>query len=272
MEIRRRLDRELLGDLSGRAGVRLFSDEPGSRLAIVRAFEQANMAPDRPVLGLSIGSEATTAGLEVVDVSADGPAARAGIEAGDLLTAVDGTSLQLSPADTGDAVMGGAVARRLTRRLDSASAGDTITLRIASRTGPERTVRVATVRADALVPSGRRVSPLLGTGSAFALAGRAAPLGIRVRSTDSPRDTLGVFVASVVAGSAADRAGIHEGMRVVAVDGRDLRVNPADVGDRSVAVARVSQLERALADVSSGESVVLKVREGRDTREITVTP
>lgn len=270
-QLRRRLNTEMLGDLSGRAAVQLYSNEPGSRMALVRAFEQAAMAPDRAMLGISIGSEASTRGLEVADISADGPAARAGIHTGDMLTAVDGTSLRVAPADSGDDVMGGAVARRLTRRLDSASAGDTITLRVANGAGAERTVRVSTVRADELTPALQRIGSLNQMASVLAMAGRVAPLGVRVRSTDSPRDSLGVFIASVVTGSAADHAGIHEGMRVVAVDGRDLRVNPADVGDRAVTAARVSQLARALADVKAGGSVVLRVRDGRETRDVTVT-
>lgn len=247
--------------LLGRAGM------PGE---MARVFQFALPDPDRAAVGVLLG-DASTRGLEVVEVTAGGPAERAGIRAGDRLTAVNGTSLRVAPADSADAVIVGAVARRLTRQLDRLTAGDTIVLRVAASGGAEREVRVATARSGDLAPAGDAAGAMaaLARGpGAMAMRGGSA-IGLTARTTGTPRDTLGVFVASVVPGGRADRAGIHEGMRIVAVNGADLRVDPADAGDRAVAAARASRLERAIA-AAAGEPLTIRVWDGAQARDVRV--
>ena len=76
-------------------------------------------------LGVSIDSSAATA--KIAAVKAATPAAKAGLKAGDVVTAVDGTSIA-----SGD---------DLTRAIDSRKPGDTITLKY-RRGGSEHTVDV----------------------------------------------------------------------------------------------------------------------------------
>lgn len=261
--------------------LRILGVEPGVRGAIERAFEQVRvLRPDRATMGVLLGP-VTTRGIEVEEVTANGPAARAGIRAGERLTAVDGVPLRVAAADSSNDVLREAVPRRLTRRLDSLAAGDTVVLRVAAADGAERSVRVATVRADALAPAAASPSatvrgPLLAR--AFGAARGSASIGLATRATGTMRDTLGVFVASVVPGGVAERAGIHEGMRIAGIRRSgagagtelDLRVAPADAGDRAVAAARVTQLERALAEAKPGETVILRVDDGSGARDVRV--
>lgn len=266
--LRRFLDADSLG-VAGRMRIMGPLGRPG---ALADAFAFARPRPDRAMVGMLVGG-ASTRGLEVAEVTAGGPAERAGIRVGERITALDGTSLRVAAADSGDQVLSDAVARRLTRRLEAVTAGDTVVLRVAGSDGAERSVRVATVRADELEPAepaGDRAMDMVGMARSLAGTRSIASIGLTTRATATPRDTLGVFVAAVVPGGRADRAGIHEGMRIVAVNGTDLRVNPADAGDRAVAMARADQLERALAMVRNGEAVTLRVRDGSVVRDVRV--
>ena len=275
------------------------------------------MAPGRAMIGVSLGT-ASTRGIPVADVVNGGPAARAGIRAGDLLVAVGSASLRVDEGDAGDPLFRAAVAHRLTRLLDTLPAGDALTLRV-RRGDDERTVRVQTVRATAL-DDGRTIPPGSGRGDAAGAArsdapdqlrrriapGRtggalgepvqpdrddaarirvapgAAPLLLRTESlrrlglgltvNGSPRDTLGIFIASVQKGSAAERAGIVEGMRLSAVGGTSLRVSAADAGDVGASTAVLRRLQRALAELPPDRPIRLRLWDGAKWRVVEVRP
>ncbi|MHB1225001.1 MAG: PDZ domain-containing protein [Gemmatimonadaceae bacterium] len=265
--LRRFLDTDSLGR-SGR--MRVLLGRAGAPGEMGRIFQFARPDPDRAAVGVLLG-DASTGGIEVVDVTTGGPAERAGIRAGDRLTAVDGTSLRVVPADSVDPVLVDAVARRLTRHLDSLTAGDTIVLRVAGSGGAERDVPVATVRADELAPAGEAAGAMAARmARSFGAPSGSAAIGLTARATGTPRDTLGVFVSAVVPGGRADRAGIHEGMRIVSVNGTDLRVDPADAGDRAVAVARAARLDRIIADAGADGVLTVRVLDGERIRELRV--
>src|SRR5881394_3880938 len=57
-----------------------------------------------------------------------------------------------------------------------------------------------------------------------------AVIGITT-ATGSRRDTLGVLVSSVTAGSPAEKAGLEEGNRIASINGVNLKVAAADVDD-----------------------------------------
>jgi S1-C subfamily serine protease len=103
-----------------------------------------------------------------------------------------------------------------------------------------------------------------------ALANRAA-LGINLATMGNVRDTLGVFVTSVVADGPAERAGIVEGDRIAAINGVNLRVPREDVSDPMAGQARVARLQRELSTVAPGATVTLQVYSGGRTRDLTVT-
>ena len=228
---------------------------------LIRILGGADLAPDRAVVGITLG-EATPRGIRVDEVAEGGPAAQAGIRAGDHLTAVGDVSLRLDPADADDPVLRTTSERRLRRALARVEAGNELTLRVASGDA-ERAVRVRTVRADALEPErdARRgaatIDRLLGA------AGRdadRATIGVTLGSTGSARDTLGAFVLSVAEGGPAERAGIHEGARIAMIDDVDVRVPAADVDDEAIASRRASRGARAPAAARRGRDAALAGR------------
>lgn len=238
---------------------------------LVRILGATDLAPDRAVVGITLG-EATARGIRVDEVAEGGPAAQAGIRAGDHLTAVGDASLRLDPADADDPVLRTTSERRLRRALARLEAGNELTLRVASGDA-ERTVRLRTVRADALEPArddargGATMERLFGT---LGRDADRATIGLTLGSTGSTRDTLGAFVLSVAEDGPAERAGIHEGARIAMIDDVDLRVPAADVEDAAIASRRASRLEERLARVTAGDEVTLRVWDDGRYRDVRV--
>lgn len=245
----------------------------------VRSFPMPNgvvafstHSPDRAVIGvgLSANTMADTLGLEVLDVTADGPASAAGIETGSRLQAINGVSLRISADDARDPATSDAGYQRLQRELAARSAGDVVELRVLHN-GAVRTVRVTTVAASALAASALTTAMprALTSGFTFTRSTRAE-LGLQVGSAGNSRDTLGVFITSVRADGPADSAGLIEGERIAAINGVDVRVPREDVRVRGAAAARLSRFERVLAQVKPGETVALRVYTNGRYRDVTV--
>ena len=107
---------------------------------------------DRAVLGISLGSMGSrrdTNGVLIMGIDDEGPAAKAGVEEGNRIAAINGVDLRVSRDDAGDEVMSGARVRRLYRELEKVKPGDEVTLRLYSG-GRTRDVRVKTVAASSL--------------------------------------------------------------------------------------------------------------------------
>jgi len=129
------------------------------------------MNSDRPAIGLSLGgngSRRDTLGILVVGVANEGPAAKAGIDEGDRLAAVNSVDLRVASEDAGDWQASSARINRLNRELEKLKAGDTLSLRVISG-GQVRTVRVVSVKASEIegdgffsfsVPAGTRTMTL----------------------------------------------------------------------------------------------------------------
>ena len=108
------------------------------------------MAADRAVLGLSLGgngSRRDTLGALVVGVADDGPAAKAGIDEGDRVAAINGVDLRVASEDAGDWQASSARINRLNREMEKVKAGDAVELRVYSA-GQVKTVRVEAVKAS----------------------------------------------------------------------------------------------------------------------------
>lgn len=122
------------------------------------------MDPDRAVLGISTGASRSprdTLGVFVMSVTADGPAAKAGVIEGDRIAAINGVSLRVSPMDIEDPMIASAKARRLTQELEKVKAGDVVELTVVTA-GRSRTLRVTTVKASELPGGGSfgiRITP-----------------------------------------------------------------------------------------------------------------
>ena len=107
---------------------------------------------DRATLGISLGthgSKRDTLGILIMALDDDGPAAKAGIEEGNRISAINGIDLRVARDDAGDEFVASAKVRRLHRELDRIKAGDEVTLRLYGG-GRTRDVRVKTVERSSL--------------------------------------------------------------------------------------------------------------------------
>jgi C-terminal processing protease CtpA/Prc len=97
-----------------------------------------------------------------------------------------------------------------------------------------------------------------------------AAIGLTTSSSATVRDTLGVLVSSVTAGSPAEKAGIEEGNRVASVNGVSLKLAAADVGDEQMAGIMSRRLCRELDRVRPGDEVDLRVYASGQTKALKV--
>ena len=105
---------------------------------------------DRAVLGISLGgngSRRDTLGILVVGITNEGPAAKAGIDEGDRVVAINGVDLRVAAEDAGDGQASSARINRLNREMEKVKAGDAVELRVYSG-GQVKTVRVEAAKAS----------------------------------------------------------------------------------------------------------------------------
>lgn len=88
-------------------------------------------------------------------------------------------------------------------------------------------------------------------------------------SSGTTRDTLGLLITGVTPGSAADKAGLEEGNRLVAIDGVNLKVAREDAGDPEMASAMTSRLRREIGKHKAGDAVVLEVYADGKVKRVT---
>lgn len=160
----------------------------------------------------------------VGEVEADGPAATAGIERGDVIVAVDGR-----PTPTWESV--------LNELLAAVVADRPMQLELEGPQGRQQAT---------LDPRGIVDIDAVGRGSLF------SELGFEPRRLQLPP-----VLGQVVAGEAADRAGLRPGDRIVAVDGESID-SWFEFRDRVVA--------------APGEALTVTFERGAALREVTLTP
>jgi serine protease Do len=218
---------------------------------------------DRAVLGVgtSSGGERDTLGLLITSLTPGGPAEQAGLEEGNRIAGINGVRLTLSSADAGEPDMSGILSRRLTRELRKVKAGDNVELRVYDD-GQFRNIRVKTIAAADL-PSRRKVREI-------DLDDRPV-LGLGLGTSGSKRDTIGIFVSSVMEEGPAEKAGIFEGDRIAAINGVDIRVRSEDAGDGQLAGARIQRFRREIAKAKPGDNVELRVWSDGAYKTVRVT-
>ena len=110
-----------------------------------------NRAADRAVLGITLAtsSRRDTAGVRIEDVDTNGPAAKAGLKSGDVITDINGVSLRIAAADAEELAFAGIAQRRLQRTIAKAKPGDDVELGVRSG-GSNRSVTIKTVSAEEL--------------------------------------------------------------------------------------------------------------------------
>ena len=218
---------------------------------------------DRAVLGVgtSSGGERDTLGLLITSITPGGPAEQAGLEEGNRIAGINGVRLTLAGADAGEPDMSGILSRRLVRELRKVKAGDNVELRVYDD-GQFRNVRVKT-SAAADLPSRRKVRET-------DLDARPV-LGLGLGTSGSKRDTIGIFVSSVMESGPAEKAGIFEGDRIAAVNDVDVRVRSEDAGDGQIAGARIQRFRREIAKAKPGDNVELRVWSDGAYKNVRVT-
>ena len=217
---------------------------------------------DRLVLGLSTssGGMRDTLGLLISSITPGSPAEKAGLEEGNRITAINAVSLKLIPTDASDPEMAGVLGRRFQRELEKMKAGEAVTLRVYAN-GQNREVKITPVRADELRS---------GPGSRRARLDDRPTIGASLGGFPSPRDTLGVFIISVAEDGPLAKAGVFEGSRIASINGVDLRVPSADVGDEFMTSSRVRRLTREVEKLEAGGNAELRVYSNGQYRNVTV--
>jgi PDZ domain len=219
---------------------------------------------DRGYLGVTpnprVGyGPADTVGLLLADVAFDSPALKAGIGPGSRLVSIDGIDLRMIAADLGDDAAAALPESRLRRHLSRKQPGDTVALVVVLADGRRETKRVALAESEMTrsmrsMREGRRV------------------LGVSFSQRGSMRDTAGLLITSIVNDGAADKAGLHEGDRLISIDGVDLRVPAADADTPEGVEARISRLRRQLDAAKDSQPVRLEVLSDGRRRTVSVTP
>jgi predicted metalloprotease with PDZ domain len=96
-----------------------------------------------------------------------------------------------------------------------------------------------------------------------------AVLGITT-SSGSARDTLGVLIGSIQSEGPAEKAGLEEGNRIAAINGVNLRLASADVGDWDMSSIMTRRFTREMAKVKAGDEVDLRVYSGGQFRNVKI--
>lgn len=240
--------------------VRVFSAPDGERRVMI-------LGGNRPMIGVTTAAEserADTLGLRIDAVTRGSPAEKAGLKEGDRIQSVNGVSLRAERADAGQTDYSGVLNRRLQRAVQATKPDEAVTLRVLSG-GTTREVKVTPVSASQFSDGG-----VMDLRRSAADDDRAV-IGVSVTSTGSPRDTIGLFVQSVVAGGPAEKAGIFEGDRIAAINGVSLRVAREDAEDEGVGSMRAERLSREVAKLKAGDAAELTVVSGGRSRTVRVT-
>jgi serine protease Do len=182
-----------------------------------------------PELAKSYGL-ASTSGALVAEVLPDSPAAKAGVQAGDVLTRFDGKTIETSsslPVLVSLSESGKTVNVELSRNGKSQS----VSIRLESHTSPEARNSSSDRDNGGVGLALRSLTPAL-----------RQELGVD--------DTQGAVVAEVAPGSPAGRAGLQPGDLVTEVGGKPVK----DAGDLANTLHKLSSGQIARLKVSRGEA------------------
>lgn len=232
-------------------------------------FSMLKSDAKRAAIGVTTSGSAhsDTMGVLITEVKAGGPADKAGIKDGWRIVAINGVSLRVSREDAADPELEGLGQRRLNREIAKAAPGEEIELRVSSAANTQ-TLKVKTVSAAQLYDSRMNSGPYV---RAIEGAEKRASLGLMIGSSGSLRDTLGLFISSVISDGPAEKAGVFEGDRIAAINGVDVRVPREDLEDAQSSMARVNRFKRELAKLAPGDKATLRVYGGGRFREVPVT-
>jgi serine protease Do len=206
--------------------------------AVTRSYIGVQVQPVTAGIAESLGLK-TAAGALVDEAKADTPAAKAGIQAGDVITAVNGTAVKDSRTLARE-ISG--MAPGSTARLDILRKGETksLSVTLAAMPGDDKQAN-AGARDDGAMPGAPRL------GLSVAPAGEVAGAGNK-----------GVVVTAVDPQGPAAEHGVQSGDVIL------------DVGGKSV--GNVGELRSALAEAKSAgkRSVLMRIKSADNTRYVAI--
>jgi predicted metalloprotease with PDZ domain len=184
-----------------------FVDDPA-----VPTRQQKAPADEPGYLGIKVDDRGPGDGIRIIDVTPAGPAEKAGLKTGDLITAIG--SMNVRSIDD------------FASRLAPFPVGAKVSFQLV-RDGETVSADVVLGRRQAATPATPQMK--LGPTSATAKRTAPAPLGIRVQPVNEElQRTLrlsgerGVHIARVTKNSAADKAGIPADAVILAIDGHNV--------------------------------------------------
>ncbi len=209
---------------------------------VVRGYMGVSLGELTPDLAQAFGLPAGTKGALIQQVMPKTPAAKAGLEPGDVITSLDGKAVESSTAlSRGVALVppGKSVTLGFTRK----GSQKTVTLNVAQR--PENEAAIGREEWDEEPASGD-------AGKAPKLGFKVAPLNPEMaRELRLPPDLKGVVITDVVEGGPAEQAGVQRGDIVL-----ELNRKP---------VARPGDLAGIVGPMKEGEMALLRIRRGAVT-------
>ena len=96
-----------------------------------------------------------------------------------------------------------------------------------------------------------------------------AMLGIST-TIGGKRDTLGLLITSVTAGSPAEKAGLEEGNRLISINGVNLKLSRDDAADDDMQGINQNRLTREMRKLKPGDDVTLEMWAGGRQRTVKV--
>ena len=212
--------------------VRIVVSELEKNGRVTRGYAGVETQPIAPAMARAMKLPAAEGAL-VAGVQPDGPAAKAGIEAGDVIRSVNGKSVK-NPHE-------------LATTIGSEKPGDKVKLEV-FHDGASRSVTFILAE----MPADQKITDAGDSMERRAKVGLAlAPLSPEVRGQlDLPKDTRGAVVEQVQAGSPAHEAGIRPGDVIVGVGSQPV-TSPEDA-------------VKAIRSASKGLSMALRIlRDGK---------
>lgn len=212
--------------------------------AAAQPSDRAAAALPRAALGITVEelpSDETARGLIVRAVDADSPAARAGLEKGDLIVRV--CNRRVDDFD------------ELICTLAGCCPDDKVSLQVVrdGRTRPLRVTLGKPAAEKAKAGGDESAAPFIGV-----VAVPADTLSPSLRDQLGLEDADGLLVLGVVPGSPAGKAGLRFGDLITGAGGEDV-VTP-------------EELRRRLVKAGDGKEVTLQVRHGDRKKEVKLTP